>query len=375
MAVVTSLFFMSEDIFAATGFANGVTGGAGGSNVTVTTPEDFETYVQTASPYIVEVSGTIDLGPVDGGVDIVSNKTIRGIGANPKIIGRLGFTDDSDNIIIEKLTITNPSYSEADGISVKDRITNLFIYKCTVYDCGDGCLDISNASDYVTVSWCKFYYNDPAPVEGHRYVNLIGSGDTAYGDRGKLHVTMHHNWWSSRCHQRMPRVRFGQVHVYNNYYSSSGNLYCIGVGDESQLRVENNYFYNVAGAWANYKSPGGIAGTIGWSANTFVGTSIPTWAVNNYAAIFTPTYSYIIGNSADISGIVQAYSGAGTPEPPHWLDYPYGDFTRNNILNMDDFSNFAGYWLTGSADADRDGDGIVNFYEFSLLASNWENAL
>jgi hypothetical protein len=39
---------------------------------------------------------------------------------------------------------------------------------------------------------------------------------------------------------------------------------------------------------------------------------------------------------------------------------------------MDDLGEFAGYWLTNAADADYDGDGIVDFYEFSLLAANWQ---
>src|SRR4030042_1435872 len=221
--VVISSSCITTEVFAATGFANSATGGAGGTTVTAYSPTEFKTYTESTSRYIIEVSGIIDLGYISGGgVSIKSNKTIRGIGTNPKIIGRLGFQDDANNIIIEKLTITNPSYLEADGISVKDRIQNLFIYKCTVYDCGDGCIDITNQSDYVTVSWCKFYYNDPAPVEGHRYVNLIGSDDNPTPpDAGKLHVTMHHNWWSSRCYERMPRVRYGQVHVYNNYDTSS----------------------------------------------------------------------------------------------------------------------------------------------------------
>ena len=53
---------------------------------------------------------------------------------------------------------------------------------------------------------------------------------------------MHHNWWGEGVDQRMPRVRFGQVHVVNNYYNSSGNSYCVGAGFESDLLVENNVF-------------------------------------------------------------------------------------------------------------------------------------
>ena len=29
--------------------------------------------------------------------------------------------------------------------------------------------------------------------------------------------------------ERMPSIRFGTVHIYNNYYSSAGNNYCVRV--------------------------------------------------------------------------------------------------------------------------------------------------
>ena len=72
---------------------------------------------------------------------------------------------------------------------------------------------------------------------------LIGSSDGATADIGKLRVTVHHNVFDSNV-QRTPRVRFGQVHVYNNYYvvNSATYGYSWGVGVQSQLYAENNYF-------------------------------------------------------------------------------------------------------------------------------------
>lgn len=73
---------------------------------------------------------------------------------------------------------------------------------------------------------------------------LWGNGDTVFADRGKIRVTMHHSEPTNLI-QRGPRVRFGQVHVYNNLYRStadSGYLYSWGVGTESKLYAENNAF-------------------------------------------------------------------------------------------------------------------------------------
>lgn len=318
VAILSSCF--TSNVLAVDGWASengGTTGGGSLTPIDVSTAADFKTNVESASPCVVRVVGTIDLG---GGVNITSNKTIMGLNTSSTIIGRLGFTTGSSNIIIQGLNITNPNYPEKDGISVKNTITNLFITKCTVYDCGDGCIDITTASDFVTVSWCKFYYSNPAPVENHRFVNLFSASDGATGDRGKLRITFHHNWWSSRCDQRMPRGRFGKVHVYNNYYNCSGNTYCIGVGVESQLRVESNYFDGINKAWENFNTAGYTPGIIGWNSdNQFMnGTTIPTWIANSYSSVFPPPYAYTLDAGANVKSIVMNGAGADgiEPEPP-----------------------------------------------------------
>lgn len=107
------------------------------------------------------------------------------------------------------------------------------------YEMHDGLLDITNASDLVTVSWNQFRNHDKTMLIGSS-----DSGNTAKGDRGKLNVTIHHNLFEN-LGQRAPRVRFGKVHVYNNYYkivNDPGYGYSWGVGIESMIYAENNYF-------------------------------------------------------------------------------------------------------------------------------------
>jgi pectate lyase len=100
----------------------------------------------------------------------------------------------------------------------------------------DGLVDITNESDFVTVSWNRF--------ASHDKTMLIGNSDGALGDRGKLHVTLHHNCFDG-IGQRAPRVRFGQVHLYNNLYRADVNTNyhsSWGIGLESRVYAENNYF-------------------------------------------------------------------------------------------------------------------------------------
>jgi pectate lyase len=364
-------------------YYNGTTGGQGGTVVTVTNFANYVYYVNTVgtAKHIVQISGTINIGDGEAATSrIRANKTIRGIGENPTLIGNVRINNDEGNVIIENLNISNPNdVGQGDGISVKENLNNIFITKCTFYNSGDGNLDITKESDFVTVSWCKFYYTYNT---GHNFVNLVGASDDQNVDADNLRVTFHHNWWTTLCKERMPRVRYGQVHVYNNYYSNlMAGGYCIGVGVGSYIRVENNYFNAVPLAWKDYYTdyPDHPVGHIGWNTgNIFYNCSLPTrtpaW-VNEYSTIFTPPYDYMLEDTNDIPAVVQAYAGAGTPYPPHWHSTVYGDFDRDGAVERDDFSKFADYWLVTDcnaiADADYYVDCIVNFREFAKLAENW----
>jgi pectate lyase len=82
-------------------------------------------------------------------------------------------------------------------------------------------------------------------VQDHRFSNLIGGSDDDGGDAGHLKVTLYRNWWADNVRERMPRVRFGDVHVFNNYYSAADSNYAVGAGFESRLVLENNSFDGV----------------------------------------------------------------------------------------------------------------------------------
>ncbi|MGM9484437.1 pectate lyase family protein [Roseateles sp. NT4] len=98
----------------------------------------------------------------------------------------------------------------------------------------DGLLDITNGSDLVTVSWCRF--------QAHDKTMLIGSSDSRTTDEGLLRVTLHHNHFHA-CKERTPRVRYGRVHVVSNLFSADRAEdfgYSLGVGIHSRLYSEHN---------------------------------------------------------------------------------------------------------------------------------------
>jgi pectate lyase len=321
-----------------------ITGGSAGTTVTITDEPNFKAYAQTDTPYVILVPTTITMTrgtsrtDIPQTVNLGSNKTIIGIGSNPGIVGGFNISNKS-NIIIRNLNISYVDNNQGsadpwtDGITMQNGTHHVWVDHCNFFDSPDGLCDPTKQSNYITISWCKFYYT-PANTSTHHFTCLVGSTDDAnQGDRGKLKETFHHNWWGSGCKERMPRVRFGQVHVFNNYYSAlTSNGYCHGVGDECQIKVENNY-YNGLGitlnAWKLYKT--NIQGKIGWnSGNVFYSCTQPTWAPNDYNNIFVPPYSYTLDSGPNVPTIVQ--NGAGvdklTPSPnpitfsaaPHALD-------------------------------------------------------
>lgn len=284
----------------------GTTGGAGGSTVTVTSFSAFQSAVTGTTARIINVSGTITL-PTSGDFDIGSNKTIIGVGSGSGFVGDLR-AKSQHNLIFQNLNFTNPNgVGDADGLTLQ-YTTNYFVTHCTFKQCTDGELDQTHRCDFGTVSWCKFYYTSDT---GHDFVNLIGHSDSnGSEDTGHLRITMHHNWYSTLCKERMPRVRFGHVHVYNNYYGASGSNYCIGVGNSCQILSQNCYFDGQSNPWKNYSSSG-AQGLIHFSGHVYVNCSQPTWAPNS--TVFTPPYGYSLDTASNVKSIVtNSSSGAGT---------------------------------------------------------------
>lgn len=221
------------------------TGGAGGDTVEVSTYADFKSAVQASGKKVVVVKGTIRTTDGDGyGLQIASDKTIMGKDSSATIYGGLAIKGVS-NVIVYNLNIngTYPNPGPSDGIAVSNS-HHVWLSHLNIWDAEDGNLDITNQSNYVTVSWVKFWYTDKN--HPHRLNALIGSGAADHPeDYGKLKVTYHHNWFSTLVNERMPRVMYGNAHIYNNYYNAPGNLYCIGVGSYASALIEGNYFKDV----------------------------------------------------------------------------------------------------------------------------------
>ncbi len=272
----------------------GTTGGGNATPITVSTASAFQSAISGNNPAVIIVNGRLNVGDVNVG----SNKTI--VGANNSsglyggVIGIRG-----TNYILQNLTI-GPAPIDALEIS---GARNVFITKCEFYGSTDELCSIVRQADFVTVSWSKFHFPNS---DSHSFAHLIGNGDDVTADRGKLHVTMHHNWYAPGVEGRMPRVRFGHVHLYNNYYNAVGNGYCIGVGFECNIRLENSVFESVSAPWADY---GGTSnGKLGWAGLQFINATQPTFMPNTFP-VFTPPYAFTLDPVGNVKSIVTAGAG------------------------------------------------------------------
>lgn len=297
-SVVATLAINSSVLIGFATVNGNTTGGQGGPTVTVTDRSSFISAVTANGARIVRIVGAITLG---GNVRPASDKTIVGVGTDATLIGNLNVYQ-ATNIIVQNLHLTNPGgVGDGDGITIEES-SHVWIDHCTFFDCSDGELDITHGSDLVTVSWCKFYYTADT---GHNFVTLVGHSDNNGGeDAGKLHVTFHHNWWSTLCHERMPRVRFGRVHLFNNYANCSGNNYCVRASIESEVLVENNFYDGIDTPYEKFDPPGLIRA---------VGNSTPNCTgVQSFSdTVFTPPYAYTLDPAGSVPGAVTNFAGAG----------------------------------------------------------------
>ncbi|TLM73818.1 polysaccharide lyase family 1 protein [Pseudarthrobacter sp. NamB4] len=204
--------------------------------------------------------------------DIPSNTTIVGAGPDSSITGAALRINRAQNVILRNLTVRDaadcfPSWDPTDGatgnwnseydlLQIINGSTNVWVahsqftdapnldsaqpsYFGRPYQVHDGAVDVTNGSDLVTMSYNRFSEHDK--------LLLIGSTDsTSRGDVGNLRVTIHHNVFEN-VGQRAPRVRYGQVDVYNNHFKAAADSkvpygYTFGAGVESHLHAEANAF-------------------------------------------------------------------------------------------------------------------------------------
>ena len=80
-------------------------------------------------------------------------------------------------------------------------------------------------------------------IHDHYKASLVGHSDSnSNEDTGKLHITYHHNYFKN-VGSRLPSLRFGTGHIFNNVYENIENS-SVNVRMGAKALVENNFFRN-----------------------------------------------------------------------------------------------------------------------------------
>lgn len=303
-----------------------VTGSSNKNAITVTNINDFLSAMTGSDQKTIYIKGTIT---VNGKVTVkdCSNKTVYGLpGSSFSNLKHSSNVDESgilsmsrcSNIILRNLTFKGAGAYDIDG---NDNLTlqtcdYIWVDHCDFQDGVDGNFDANNGSDHLAVTWCRFRYlikpyaGGSGGSDDHRNTNLWGGSDSSTKDAGKLRTTFANCWWDEGCHERNPRVRFGQVHVVNCYYSYEGNNYCIGAGYKSNIYADYNNFDNVNKPWACYATKSGKTDYNITMKNNIGQSDIQQRSGSN--AYFNPysVYSYSPYAASEVKTQVSGHAGA-----------------------------------------------------------------
>ncbi|KAE9595591.1 hypothetical protein Lal_00031145 [Lupinus albus] len=241
------------------GFGRNTVGGKGGPFYVVTDSSDND--MQNPKPGTIRHAVTRN-GPLwiifgrsmvirlNQELIMTSDKTIDGRGADVYISAGAGITIQYiKNVIIHGLKIHNivvgsgglirnsedhfgfRTMSDGDGISIFGS-SNVWIDHVSMRKCQDGLIDAVMGSTAITIS--NSHFTD------HNEVMLFGASDGYSGDQ-IMQITLAFNHFGKRLIQRMPRCRWGFIHVVNNDYTH-WEMYAIGGSQHPTIISEGNRF-------------------------------------------------------------------------------------------------------------------------------------
>ncbi|BBN03561.1 pectate lyase [Marchantia polymorpha subsp. ruderalis] len=239
------------------GFGADAQGGKGGSIYEVTSAEDdpaspkegtLRHAVTQANPLWIVFQADMTF-VLKEELIISSYKTIDARGAQILFNGSWGIVVQSvTHVIIHGIHVTGcqrpPGYFSAnysrmpkrsefdgDGIKIIDS-QHIWVDHCRISYCADGLLDVTVSSNYISVTNNYFEHN--------RKVMLMGHSPSWVADK-QMQATVAFNYFGEGAMERMPRCRYGNFHVVNNYYWEWG-VYAIGGSSAPTIFSEGNYF-------------------------------------------------------------------------------------------------------------------------------------
>ena len=310
------------------GFGENATGGAGGelclvSNLMDSGKGSLRSCMESSGKkwIVFNVSGEINLNsPILG----KSDKTLDGRGADITIRNYGINLVRVSNVVILNVKIRD-GYD--DAIKIISGSNNIWIDSVTLSNFKDGLIDITERSGNVTISRSRF--------ENHSKGMLFGADERHRGDT-VIRVTLYENFFDS-VEGRTPRLRYGQVHMFNNYIYNWGFE---GVTSQSfgEIYSEYNIFHagrNVNAIVADDHRPWdreiGYAYDVG---SLFLNDAVIKGPGVDSSMVFVPPYEYSV-RELDLDFVQSIIANAGwknsTSEEMIFLKKEYVNYELGNI--------------------------------------------
>ena len=305
-----------------------VTGGEGGSTITVNNGTDLKTALADAkaanTPVTIYIDGTItdvNSGGSGDSIDIkdMDNVSIIGVADRGEFDGIGISIRRANNIIIQNLTIHEVLTGGKDGISIEgdddgSTTANIWIDHNEVYadltvdkDFYDGLVDSKSGAENITISYNYLHDGQKSSLHGH--------SDNDSNTNKNRKITFHHNRFENLT-SRVPLFRFGEGHLYNNYYNNISST-AINSRMGATLHIENNYFENTQNPIVSFYSASvgfwNLAGnffanTVTWTTPDDGDTSAEDMASNTS---YVAPYSYTLDPVEGVKDDVIANAGVG----------------------------------------------------------------
>lgn len=342
----------------AQGFAEKVTGGAGGQVVTARTVDEFLEHIGSPDPMTLLIpegvhdfrvqkkvmaaanpndpedpskgvtfriptgdgfgrapgAEMVETATWDRLIWVAGNKSIIGMGRGAHLRGASFYVrHPASNVIFRNLAIydVNPHVVEAgDGIQGVD-VDGLWVDHCTFRWISDG-NDIHGrkGSKRVTFSWVH-YDGDKSPVSPpDHYATAVGNSE----------VTYHHVWWDT-VNGRAPKCDGdrARVHIFNNLYTNN-TYFEVGAGGGAQVLLEGSVFRDV-----RFPTARGSGGLIHGRANLYEDISAGhqlDWKTvpEPKDEVFEPPYEYTLDQADSVEAMLRERAGVGGRwgEPPSY---------------------------------------------------------
>jgi len=304
---------------------NGGTVGGGSQTPLVVSAADPDAFTKVSTyanekmpgPLVIEIVGMIAFpGPDDSGssetqIRVSSGKTIIGSGGGSGFTGGGLNLTDSSNVILKNLVISKAHGTDAISLN---HSTNIWIDHCDLSsdrgaDAGsyDGLVDITHASDFVTISWTRYHDHDDTGIVGH-------SDSNGVEDSPALHITYHHDLFTNVT--AGPRVRFGSVHVFNVYFQQIGQ-YAVASTMGALVLVDDSYFKNIPAPATPLTTMLPESPNYGyfWLSNNVTDATDGANNLTSLAMQWTPPYAYTPDSVTSVPALVAACAGTGKAGP------------------------------------------------------------